>query len=759
MNIEEQQTKQNQDEVKAKTEQNQDEEQIEIEQSQGEQQTETEQSQDEEQIEIEQDSCDKDVILEIKDLVVQFNLRGRTLTAVRGSSLKLYRSETLAIVGESGSGKSVLTKTFVGMTDKNGWVESGNILFDGQDLAEWSTRRPDYNQRRINKKNWLKIRGKRIAMVFQDPMTALNPLKRIGEQIKEVLVLHSKLNKEDAKKEAMSLMEKVGIPDVATRYYQYPHEFSGGMRQRIVIATAIACHPDILICDEPTTALDVTLQTQILKLLKDIQAELDLTVVFITHDLGVVANVADRVAVMYAGEIVEIGSSDELFSLPVHPYTRALMKSLPQLGVKGEDLYAIKGTPPNLYKEIKGDAFAYRNPDALKIDFEQEPPFFEVSPTHKAKTWTLHKYAIDKYGDPKNYIGSASSARSHFAKAVVDRNKLDELNKKEVILSVENLCVDFGAGKKKFRAVDNASFQIHKGETFALVGESGSGKTTIGRSIMKITPNSSGQIVFNGERIDEKLNYEQMKQFRQSVQMIFQDPMASLNERAKVDYIISEGLYNFKLFKNEEERKEKVAKAMIDVGLSPEFASRFPHEFSGGQRQRLGIARALIMQPQLIIADEPISALDVSIRAQIINLLNYLKKARDLTYLFIAHDLSVVRFISDRIAVIHKGKIVELAEAEELFLNPMHPYTKALLSAIPMPDPEYERNKIVTNYDPKVSHDYSVQQPSWQKLKEGHFILANDKEMEIYIKNLQPDVPKVVKTAKKTAPKKSKKTV
>ncbi len=319
-----------------------------------------------------------DVLLEARDLVVRFTLRGRQLTALRGASVELRRGETLAVVGESGSGKSVFAKTFLGMLDKNGRIESGSILFDGTDIAGYT-----------REKDWLKIRGKRIAMIFQDPMTALNPLKTVGEQIREAAALHLGLNREDSYRSVLQTLERVGIPEPERRYRQYPHEFSGGMRQRVVIATAIACKPEILICDEPTTALDVTVQAQILDLIKSLQNELGMSVLFITHDLGVVANVADRVAVMYAGQVIEEGLVREVFYDPRCPYTWALLASLPQLGIKGEELYSIKGTPPSLFKTIEGDAFAPRNPGALEVDFQYEPPRFQVSPTHWAKTWLL----------------------------------------------------------------------------------------------------------------------------------------------------------------------------------------------------------------------------------------------------------------------------------------------------------------------------------------------------------------------------------
>ena len=320
----------------------------------------------------------KEVILSARDVEIQFSLRGKKLNAIRKCSLDLYKGETLAIVGESGSGKSVFTKSFVGMLDANGSITGGEIMFEGKDIAKYKTER-----------EWLTIRGKKIAMVMQDPMTSLNPLKKIGKQIKESIELHQGLKGEAAKRAAIEMLEKVGIPNPEKRYNQYPHEFSGGMRQRVVIAIAVACRPDILICDEPTTALDVTIQAQILDLIRNLQKELHMTVIYITHDLGVVANVADRVAVMYAGQIVEYGLVNEIFYDAWHPYTWALLSALPQLGVKGEDLPTIEGTPPNLFNEIKGDAFAPRNKKALAIDFVKEPPFFEVSETHKAKTWYL----------------------------------------------------------------------------------------------------------------------------------------------------------------------------------------------------------------------------------------------------------------------------------------------------------------------------------------------------------------------------------
>lgn len=657
-------------------------------------------------------------ILSAKNVEVEFTLRGQRLKAIRGISLDLYDGETLAIVGESGSGKSVFAKCFVGMLDNNGRITAGTIKYDGHDLVKYSTER-----------EWRTIRGKKIAMVTQDPMTSLNPLKKIGVQIQEAIELHQGLRGAEAKKEAVRMLTMVGIPNAERRYNQYPHEFSGGMRQRVVIAIAVACKPQILVCDEPTTALDVTIQAQIIDLIRRLQQDQGMTIIYITHDLGVVAKVADRVAVMYAGQIVEIGMVSEIFFNSRHPYSWALLGALPQLGTKGENLPIIDGTPPNLFNKIIGDSFAPRNRKALNIDFLAEPPMFDVTQTHQARTWMLDSRAPK--AEPPDSIRKLS-ARKSAADLVVSYTPqpIENLNQ-EPLVEVKNLRVTFGSGKKKFVAVDDVSFTIYKGETFSLVGESGSGKTTIGRAIVRINPIAEGEVFFGKQKISGKISKEMDLEVIRKMQMIFQDPMASLNERAKVDYIISEGILNHHLYKDNADREAKVRKALDEVGLLPEFSSRFPHEFSGGQRQRIGIARSLIMEPEFIVADEPISALDVSIRAQVLNLLNELKKKHGLTYLFIAHDLSVVRFISDRIAVINKGRIVELAETEELFRHPLHPYTKALFSAVPNPNPYQERSKNLLVYDPSV-HDYSTDKPIWNEIALGHFIYGNRRELDSY---------------------------
>ncbi|TCS88770.1 peptide/nickel transport system ATP-binding protein [Keratinibaculum paraultunense] len=663
----------------------------------------------------------EDTVLEVDDLYVTFNTYEGKLHAVRGISFDLKRGETLAIVGESGSGKSVTAKTIMGLLEKNATIERGKVLYNEMDLLE------------LTDHEMSDIRGSQISMIFQDPLSFLNPVMKIGKQITETLVLKQNVPKKEAKERALKLMEAVGIDQVERRYNQYPFQFSGGMRQRIIIAIALACNPEILICDEPTTALDVTVQAKILELIKQIQKDRNLSVIFITHDLGVVANVADRVAVMYAGKIVEYGTVDEIFKDPRHPYTMSLLCAIPDLETDpNARLYAIPGAPPNLLYPPKGDAFAPRNKFAMRIDLEEEPPMFKVSDTHYAATWLLHEEAptIDfEYFRSKILDKEGETARQR-------RNYTED---ERPILEVKNLKQYFtsGFGKKKLvvKAVDDISFDIYKGETFGLVGESGCGKTTTGRSIIRIYEPTDGEVYFKGKLISGNLTKEDRKEITRSIQMIFQDPIASLNPRMTVKEIIGEGLRINKLCSTEEELMQRVYDMLEIVGLRKEHANRYPHEFSGGQRQRIGVARALIVNPELIIADEPVSALDVSIQAQVLNLLNDLKNELDLTLLFIAHDLSVVKYFSDRIGVMYYGKLVEIADSDELYNNPLHPYTKSLLSAIPVPDPDYERTRQHIHYDPSM-HDYSKEKPEMVEIKEGHFIYASPSEVEEYKKNL-----------------------
>lgn len=660
-------------------------------------------------------------VLEVKDLCVNFNTYAGKVYAVRGVDFNLNRGETLAIVGESGSGKSVTARSIMGLLSKNANVDKGEIIYRDRDLIKLSDR------------EMADIRGSEIAMIFQDPMSSLDPVMKIGRQITETLRVKQKISSIDAKNKALKLMEAVGIDQVERRYNQYPFQFSGGMRQRIVIATALACDPEILICDEPTTALDVTVQAKILELIKKLQKEHNLSVIFITHDLGVVANVADRVAVMYAGKIIEHGTVNEIFNDPRHPYTMALLSAMPDLETDSStELYAIPGAPPNLLHPPKGDAFAPRNRFAMKIDLEEEPPMFKISDTHYAATWLLHEEAPTI--DFNEFKQKTLEKRKEFGDGEKNKAKIER-----PVLEVRNLKQYFtsGFGKRKLvvKAVDDISFDIYKGEIFGLVGESGCGKTTTGRSIIRLYEPTEGEIYFKGDLISGKAKQKEARELTGKISMIFQDPIASLNPRMTVKEIIGEGLRINKLYNDEREMMEMVYKMLEIVGLSREHANRYPHEFSGGQRQRIGVARALIVNPELVIADEPISALDVSIQAQVLNLLNKLKNELDLTLLFIAHDLSVVKYFSDRIGVMYYGKLVEIADADELYRNPLHPYSKSLLSAIPIPDPEYEKTRKHIHYDPSI-HDYSKEKPEMVEVKQGHFVYGSPSEVKEYRRKL-----------------------
>ncbi|QOR34552.1 ABC transporter ATP-binding protein [Clostridium sp. 'deep sea'] len=659
-------------------------------------------------------------ILEVKNIDITFNTYSGVVKAVRDVSFNLFEGETLAIVGESGSGKSVTAKTIMGLLAKNANIENGKIIYEDKNILLHS------------EDQMVKLRGSKIGMIFQDPMSSLDPIMKIGKQITEAIILRKECSKEEARIKAIELMKSVGIDQVEKRFEQFPFQFSGGMRQRIVIAIALAGDPNVLICDEPTTALDVTIQAQILDLIKDIQQKRNLSVIFITHDLGVVASIADRVCVMYAGKIIEKGLTKEVFYNPKSPYTWALLSSMPDVNMSSNvDLYTIKGTPPNMLYPPIGDAFASRNEYALEIDYKKEPPMFKVSDTHYASTWLLHDYA-PKVEMPKilqdRITRKLEPIKQHY------KNTIDNKQSNEVVLSVTDLKQYFsaGRGKKKItvKAVDGISFDIKKGETFGLVGESGCGKTTTGRTIIRLYKPTSGTVEFKQEIISSKLNKVTRKLVTSGIQMIFQDPIASLNPRMTVKEIIAEGLKINKLCDSKQEIDKKVYEALELVGLTSEHATRYPHEFSGGQRQRIGIARAIISKPKLIIADEPISALDVSIQAQVLNLLNELKRKLGLTILFIAHDLSVVKYFCDTIAVMHKGKIVEKAKSNELYSNPIHPYTKSLLSAIPVPDPDYEKKRKRITYKHLENENMASE---LREITTNHYVHCTKDEYKNYL--------------------------
>lgn len=664
---------------------------------------------------------EKTKLLDVKDLYVTFKTYSGKVHAVRGVNFDVDSGETLAIVGESGSGKSVTARAIMRILAKNGTVENGQILYKGKDLLK------------ISEKEMSDIRGDEIAMIFQDPLSSLDPVMRIGKQITEAARLKHGTTKEQAKQKAIALLDAVGITNPEVRYTQYPFQFSGGMRQRIVIATALACDPELLICDEPTTALDVTVQAKILELIKKIQDERNIGVIFITHDLGVVANLADKVAVMYAGKVVEYGTVYDVFENPRHPYTMALLSAMPDLETDSNyELYTIPGAPPNMLYPPVGDAFAPRNQFAMQIDLEEQPPMFEINEHHRAATWLLHPEAPDV-----NIEAFKQKVRSEDYESV---SKHIITSNEEPILSVRNLKQYFtsGRGKNKItvKAIDDVSFDIYKGESFGLVGESGCGKTTTGRTIIRLYKPTDGEVIYKGKDISGKLSKAEKREVNQSMSMIFQDPIASINPRMTVKEIIGEGLRINNLTSTDEELDELVYQMLETVGLTKDHATRYPHEFSGGQRQRIGVARALITNPDFVIADEPVSALDVSIQAQVLNLLNSIKRKLGLTVLFIAHDLSVVKYFSDRIGVMYYGKLVELADSEELYRNPLHPYTQALLSAIPIPDPRVEKGRHHITYDPKM-HNYETDKPVWSEIKPGHFVLANSAELEEMRKNLK----------------------
>lgn len=624
-------------------------------------------------------------ILEIKNLSVSFNTAQGELEAVRDVSFSLNKGEVFAIVGESGCGKSVLCKTIMKLLPDNGFIKGGSILVNGTDITNYC------------QKDMECLRRKVFSMVLQDPMTSLDPSVCIGKQIAEaVKICNPKMKHNAIYNRVIELMTLVGITNPEYRYKLYPHNFSGGMLQRTVIAMALASEPKILFADEPTTSLDVTIQSQILNLLKDIQKKFQTAIVFVSHDLGVIARVADRIAVMYAGKIVEMGTSRDIFYNSCHPYTWGLMRSLPYFAKNGEELYTIPGMPPVLINPPIGDAFACRNKYALNIDYEEMPPMFKVSDTHYAATWLLDKRAPKICPDifPTFVLHSCT----------VPDTRQDEKNScnisTNILLDVQHLSQYFKLGKNNVvKAADDLSFQIRRGEIFGLVGESGSGKSTVARCIMNIYKPFSGQILYKGINIyNRKQFFKNRKMLQSSRQMIFQDSASSLDKHMTVVDIIAEPMKicNIKpkrgSFRNEAEFQ------LYYVGMDKSYLDKYPDELSGGMRQRVAIARALSMEPELLVADEPVASLDVSLQSQIINLFKHLQAEHGFSFLFIAHDLSVVRYLCDRVGVMYKGKLVEVAPVNELFENPLHPYTKALLSSVPIPDPQREMEKTMLEW-------------------------------------------------------------
>ena len=611
--------------------------------------------------------------------------------AVDGVSFEIQHNEIFAIVGESGCGKSVTALSISQLVPQPaGFIAGGEIHYKGREI----TRLPEVEKR--------KIRGNEIAMIFQEPMTSLNPVFTVGNQILEAIQQHQEIAGKAAKDAAIEMLDLVGIPEPVRRFEEYPHQLSGGMRQRVMIAIALSCRPGLLIADEPTTALDVTIQAQILELIKQLQREFGMAVLLITHDLGVVSEMADRVAVMYAGKIVETSDWKTLYHNPHHPYTTKLLDSLPSRQKRGDSLQTIQGRVPQATQYPDGCRFADRCPQVMNDCETILPPSIEIEAGHHA---ACHLYnpgfnRIDNAGSPpisphqRGDIGGA--ALTSVAPSTASQPNTTD----EPFIQMDNLRVHFPIVKGILRrtvgyvyAVDGVSLTIPKGKTLALVGESGCGKTTLGKAALRLGVPIQGKIRYDDVDLVQ-LSRSELHPYRRQLQIIFQDPYSSLNPRAMVGGTIQEGMIAHGIGANRSEREARVRELMQRVGLSPDMVGRYPHEFSGGQRQRIGIARCLAVEPEFIVCDEATSALDVSVQAQILNLLKELQDDLNLTYLFITHNLSVVEYLADEVAVMYLGRIVERGTTEEIFDQPKHPYTRALLSAVPKIDPETGIEKI-----------------------------------------------------------------
>ncbi|KAB0536749.1 ABC transporter ATP-binding protein [Pseudochrobactrum saccharolyticum] len=599
---------------------------------------------------------DKQPVLRVQNLTTSFLGEDGWRSVVKNISFDVGAGETVALVGESGSGKSVTSLSVMRLLQPDTSRIEGNILLAGKDILQ------------LSEQEMQKIRGNDVAMIFQEPMTSLNPLYTVGDQICEALLCHRNMSKAEAKAEALRLMEKVRIPSAASRFNEYPHRFSGGMRQRVMIAMALVTRPKLLIADEPTTALDVTIQGQILDLIKTLQEEEGTSVLFITHDMGVVAEVADRTVVMYHGDAVETGDTTTIFRDAKHPYTRALLSAVPALGSMTGRVRPLRFPVVDIRTGT-----ALPPVEAADTVAQDVPPVLDVKGL--TTRFTIHSGLFGKL-----------AGRVH--------------------------------------AVENVSFSLQPGETLSLVGESGCGKSTTGRSIMRLIEPQSGSVMVNGQDVMAMAGHE-LQGLRRTMQMIFQDPYASLNPRMRVGASIAEPFLEHKLGTKHQAR-ERVADLLERVGLKADMASRFPHEFSGGQRQRICIARALALDPKLIVADESVSALDVSIKAQVINLLLDLQSSLNLSFLFISHDMAVVERLSHRVAVMYLGEIVEIGPRAAVFENPQHPYTKKLMAAVPVPDPArrgMRRGQIADElHSPVRVPDYVPVERQMREVSEGHFI-------------------------------------
>ena len=607
-------------------------------------------------------------LLEIDGLSTHLGSATRPVRAVDGVSLRIHRGETFVLLGESGCGKSMIALSMMRLLPHSGRIVAGDVRLDGQSL------------RALSEAEMRRERGGRMGMIFQEPMTSLNPVMTVGEQVAEAVRLHDEDNRSRVQVRVVELLRSVGIPDPERRVGEYPHQLSGGMKQRVMVAMALAGRPELLIADEPTTALDVTIQAQVLDLLKQLQRDTGMAILLITHDLGVVAEMADRVGVMYAGQLMEINDVGRFFQQPEHPYSRKLFRSVPKAENRGLGLDVRPGNVPALNQTIAHCRFADRCELAQDSCRNRLPP------------WR---------GDPENgyrcHLSTEDMRDLGRSRQPTPRSGLEA---GQALLDVRGLKVHFPIQKGVLRrvvghvkAVDGLDLEIATGRTVALVGESGCGKTTVGKAILQLLRPTAGSVLFDGTDLAELKGVE-LRRLRREFQIIFQDPASSMNPRMLVQDIIEEGLVAQGIGGNRAQRRSLVERLLGQVGMQASAASRYPHEFSGGQRQRIAIARALAVEPRLIVCDEPTSALDVSVQAQVLNLLKELQAGLGLSYLFITHNISVVAYLAHEVAVMYLGRIVEYGDVEKVLNRPLHPYTTALLSAVPVPDPEHQREVI-----------------------------------------------------------------
>jgi peptide/nickel transport system ATP-binding protein len=630
-------------------------------------------------------------VLEVDNLCTEFHLRHANVRAVDGVSFEVAAGECVGLVGESGCGKSTIALSVMKLLPGIGHIVGGSVRLEGQDLVTL----PEGAMR--------SVRGNKVAMIFQDPMTALNPTWSIGRQIAEAVQLHRDVSAKAARERALETLALVGVPRPFERLGQYPHQLSGGLRQRVMIAMALACEPKVLIADEPTTALDVTIQAQILDLIDELRARLKMAVVLITHDLGVIAERAERVMVMYAGKIVEEAPTEELFARMRHRYSEALLGSIPRLDQdRHAPLAAIPGLPPDLSRPIEGCRFAPRCAFA-QDDCRAEDPPLRSDPSAEAQPARAHRFAC-LHPVSSGLTDHGAKARATFvttSRPELDKEAEDGLGR-EPLLVLDDVVKEYPLASgllqrskaATVKALSGVSLSIRPRETFGLVGESGCGKTTLGRLVVALERPSRGVVRFDGEDL-ARLSARALRGRRRDLQLMFQDPYASLDPRMRIRSIVAEPLV-VQGIGDRKSRQAKVSELLGEVGLPPRAGQLYPHELSGGQRQRVGLARALALNPRLIVADEPVSALDVSIQAQILNLIRSLQQRHGLTYLFISHDLAVVRYVADRIGVMYLGKLAEIGPSDEIYAHPAHPYTQGLVEAVPVPDPSRARSLHAT---------------------------------------------------------------